>query len=179
MSNLNNTTSHDFRAIVVKEGHEGAFQISTLDGSVIYDGPNDCLPDWAPEGLINADLHERRQWYIARLGKENLTLLGQGSVLDVSDLKWNAMDGSTMDVVEIGADVSWRAEKLAGLLGLTPEGQTLDENIALFDKGLGGEGSIEREVANSYEARPTDADLLEHDEKTFADGEGEKRTQNG
>lgn len=168
-------TAND-RIMIVTEGQEGGFMISALTGQVLYDGPNDCTPEWAPTGLSAAILNERRTWYETRIGKGQMSLLGDGSILDLKDLKWYAIDSDTMEDVEIEADVQWRSEKLASLLGLTPEGQTLEENISAFDKGFAtGKGDIEIEVANSYEAHPTDRDLLEHDDKVFADGEAEKR----
>ena len=175
--NTNNPNTNN-TILVVKEGTEEGFMISRLDGKVLYDGPNDVLPEWAPEGLTNADLHERRQWYIARVGRDGMELLGSGDVLDIRDLRWFAFDGDTMEAVEIEADVQYRAETLAKLLGLTPEGQTHEENIAAFDKGFATKPSdIEVEVANSYEAHPTDAELLDPAHQGFE--ETEKAAQNG
>lgn len=175
MNNPNNQNT----VLIVKDGHEGGFTIDGRDGKVLLDGPNDCLPDWAPTGATNADLHERRNWYINRIGAESMKeTLGDGHILNVEDLKWYAFDGDTMEHVEVEADFSWRAEHLAKLLGLTPEGQTHDENIALFDKGLAREpGAIEVEVANSYDAQPTDAELLDPAKHGFE--EEQKTAQQG
>lgn len=164
--------------LISKQGAEGGFYIipqgngdtatpeATLLG--LIDRNNGIpLPEWAEEdGLASADLKEHREWYTQRMGEEAYAalIMKPGVVLDVSDLKWDAVDEEG-DLVEIEPDVSYRSERLAEMLGL-------DTSVEGFDAM-----QAELEIASTYASQPTDeATLAEAEGQSF---EQDKKQQHG
>lgn len=157
-----NTTANA-RILIHTEGQEGGFFIDALNGQVMMDGHTDELPEWADEGIVNANLQERRTFYIARIGEQAFTGMGTPEALDYKDLGWIAADHEG-DLVEIEADHQWRQENLASLL-------ELDTSVEGFDKGIEG-ATAEAMVSETYRTNPTDEQTLEEVEgKSFSDVE--------
>ncbi|MBD9542233.1 hypothetical protein IB276_22570 [Ensifer sp. ENS04] len=160
-----NTTANA-RILIHTAGQEGAFFIEALSGQVILDGPTDELPEWAAEGLVNANPQERRTFYVSRIGEKAFTDMGTPEALEYKDLGWVAADHEG-DLVEIDADHQWRLENLATLL-------EVDTSVEGFDKGIEG-ATVEAMVSETYRTSPTDEETLaEVEGVSFSDVERQR-----
>lgn len=100
--------------LVHKEGEEGIIHID-LDTGIITT-PLDERPDWA-DGLASAIPHERSRWYEQRLGPQYAAEHKSPEAMVFQDLSWIGVDDEG-DEVELSADLDYRQEVLAKVLGL-------------------------------------------------------------
>lgn len=114
--------------IVHKEGEEGTLQIDRLTGQIKTD--NDQRPDWS-EGLAVALLGERNTFYQQRLGKDSEAFKAQAlntEAVEYRDLGWLGFNADQQEV-EIEADMEYRSERVAQLLGIDTEAGTFGADV--------------------------------------------------
>lgn len=154
------------RILIHKAGEEGGFFIEPMgngDTAKVLDDVD--LPDWASNDIstvATADLKERRDWYIERIGEEGFSEFATPEAIDFSDLKWTAADEAG-DLVDIEPDYQWRAEHLAEALGL-------DTSVEAFDAMEGT--SVESTYKGDAEGLATleEGQQQSFNEKTAANG---------
>lgn len=111
--------------IVHKEGEAAILELSK-SGRVVTEGFN--KPEWAGQ-VVLAVLHERNEFYSKRLGGELAEPLLNTNVINFDDLCWVALDAEGEEV-ELIADVEFRNNVLASVLGVDRETGDIDGAVA-------------------------------------------------
>ncbi|RWI06838.1 MAG: hypothetical protein EOQ89_03655 [Mesorhizobium sp.] len=152
--------------IITKTGEEGAILVDHLEGKVLTAA--DERPEWA-DGLAYAMLAERSGWYEKRLGRQLSAELARPEAMVFEDLEWIGIDAEG-DEVHLEADIDYRMDKLAELMGIDREDFDGEKN---FKNAIAS-----AEATHTYSTQPTsEATLEEAEGKSFE--EAERRAING
>lgn len=154
--------------MVHKRDAEGVLLIDSLTGRITQ--PNDERPDWA-EGLVQAELAERHQFYSSRLGSAYTPAQAGAEAIAFEDLAWMTVDEEG-EIVEGGqsADMEFRMEIVAAAVGITRPDQIGTEDMQVSGRVL-AEYEINLDVERTAEEITAYQDAQREEfERTHATG---------
>lgn len=152
-------TTHE-TIYVNRAEHEGLLPLMVLGNGTTCKVPTttdplfDQVPEWAHNDQISgANLAERRDFYVTRIGEEGYRTMMDTDVVDFNDIELQAWDHEENEVL-LSPSNEWRMENLADKLGL-------DVTIEGWDASANDKDTIEELFTAQDAINPPTDEILE------------------